>query len=144
MCARDYPAHAELLALVRQATASELPRAFAELALSQGVEAWLRAVFACNQYIDVQAPWTLRKTDPERMTAVRANLYAAIRYLAIASLPVIPAAAGKLLDQMGIPLEERSFAALAGDERHARLAASGFKLQLPKPIFPRLEIPATD
>ena len=32
-----------------------------------------KAVFACNQYIDAQAPWALRKTDPERMIAVLAH-----------------------------------------------------------------------
>ena len=52
------------------------PRHFEALALSQGIEAWLRGVFACNQYIDAQAPWTLRKTDPERMQAVLATLVA--------------------------------------------------------------------
>ena len=135
------PADEELLALVSEATQQELPRLFADLALSQGIEAWLRAVFACNQYIDTQAPWTLRKTDPDRMIAVLGALYQAIRDLAVAILPVIPASATELLDQMGIPAEERSFAALADRESYARLAASGFKLDLPKPIFPRLEAP---
>jgi methionyl-tRNA synthetase len=136
------PADGELLALVGNAAATEVPRAFEDLAPSQGIEAWLKAVFACNQYIDAQAPWSLRKTDPERMTAVLGTLYEAIRDLSIAILPVIPDAAGKLLDQMGIPAGERSFASLADGERQARLAASGFRLELPKPIFPRLEVPA--
>jgi methionyl-tRNA synthetase len=43
---------------------------------------------------------------------------------------------------MGIPAEERTFAALDDGESYARLAASGFKLDAPKPIFPRLEAPA--
>ena len=136
------PADQELLALVSAATREEVPRAFEELALSHGIEAWLRAVFACNQYIDAQAPWALRKTDPERMQSVLATLYAAIRDLAIAILPVIPASAGRLLDQMGITAEERNYAALADEQRYSRLAASGFRLQAPTPIFPRLEMPA--
>src|SRR3982751_4211195 len=60
----------ELLALVSEATRKEVPDAFDRLAFSVGIEAWLRAVFACNAYVDTQAPWTLRKTDPERMSAV--------------------------------------------------------------------------
>lgn len=137
---REDPADGELLATVAAATRKELPDAFQDLALSQGIECWLRAVFACNQYIDAQAPWTLRKTDPERMTAVLATLYIAIRDLAVAIQPIIPASAGKLLDQMGIPAEERSFAALEDEESYGRLAASGFKLALPTPIFPRLDM----
>ena len=39
----------------------------------------MRGVFACNQYIDAQAPWALRKTDPERMHAVLRTLVRAIR-----------------------------------------------------------------
>jgi len=131
-----------LLALVQRATRTEICEAFSDLALSLGIEAWLRAVFACNQYIDAQAPWTLRKTDPERMNAVLATLYVAIRDLAIAIQPVIPDSAARLLDQMGIPADERSFAALSDGNSYGRLAASGFSLAAPTGIFPRLEIPA--
>jgi len=141
---RGDAADAELLALVRRATAEELPARFAELALGQGIEAWLRAVFACNQYIDAQAPWALRKTDPERMTAVLATLCAAIIDLAIAISPVIPGGAARVLDQMGVPTEERDFTVLADTGRYARLAASGLVLAPPSPIFPRLEAPAAD
>jgi methionyl-tRNA synthetase len=141
---RADPADAELLAAVHQACAVELPDAFADLALMQGIEAWMRAVFACNQYVDAQAPWALRKTDPDRMTAVLATLYAAIRDLATAIAPIIPTAATSLLDQMGVPAGERGFAIFDDAGRHARLAASGFTLQPPTPIFPRLELAAED
>jgi methionyl-tRNA synthetase len=135
-------ADAELLALVRRATAEEVPARFEALELSQGIEAWIRGVFACNQYIDAQAPWALRKTDPERMTAVLATLCEAIVDLAIAISPVIPVASAKLLDQMGVPAGERDFTVLGDTERYARLAASGFTLAPPSPIFPRIEAPA--
>ncbi|HTU11083.1 MAG TPA: methionine--tRNA ligase [Allosphingosinicella sp.] len=135
------PADADLLALVRQTARAEVPAQFEALALSQGIEAWLRAVFACNQYIDAQAPWTLRKTDPERMTAVLATLCEAIVDLAVAIQPVIPGSAAKLLDQLGVPADERTYAALADEGRYERLAASGFTLAAPTPIFPRLELP---
>lgn len=133
------PADAALLALVRRAARTELPAQFEALALSQGIEAWLKAVFACNQYIDGQAPWALRKTDPERMTAVLATLYQAIGDLAIAIQPVIPASAARLLDQMGVPAAERTYAALEDEGRYGRLAGSGFTLAAPTPIFPRIE-----
>jgi methionyl-tRNA synthetase len=136
------PADEALLALVREATAGELPAHFEALALSLGIEAWLRAVFACNQYIDTQAPWALRKTNPERMTAVLATLYEAIRDLTIAIQPVIPDSAAALLDAMGVPPDARDYAALADEGSYARLAASGFTLAMPSPVFPRLDAPA--
>ncbi|HEV2817464.1 MAG TPA: methionine--tRNA ligase [Allosphingosinicella sp.] len=131
-----------LLALVRETARTTLPRHFEALELSQGIEAWLRAVFACNQYIDAQAPWALRKSDPERMKMVLATLYEAIIDLAIAIQPIIPGSAAKLLDAIGVPASERSYAALEDDGRYQRLAASGFTLAPPAPIFPRLEAPA--
>ena len=134
-------ADTELLDTVQAATA-EICRLFEDLTLSQGIEAWLRAVFACNQYIDAQAPWALRKSDPERMTAVLGTLCQAIRDLAIAIQPIIPGSAAKLLDQMGIPADERLYATLGDADAYRRIASSGFKLELPKPIFPRLELPA--
>src|SRR4051812_2523934 len=133
-------ADVELLAVARAACVGELPRHFDRLELSQGIEAWLRAVFACNQYIDAQAPWALRKTDPARMEAVLATLYRAIADLGIAIQPVVPGAAARLLDQMGVA--ERDYAALRDDGRYARLAASGFTLTAPTPIVPRIELPA--
>jgi len=139
---RSDPADAALLCGVREALVREMAGFFEDLALSQGVEAWLRGVFACNQYIDVQAPWTLRKTDPKRMEAVLATLVDAIRMLGIAVQPVVPGAAGRLLDQLGVPAEERNWAAIGDEAAYARRVASGFALTPPVPIFPRMEVPA--
>lgn len=114
--------------------------AFGDLMLSQGVEAWLRGVFACNAYIDAEAPWSLRKTDPERMHAVLGTLVRAIRMLAITILPIVPAAAERVLDQIGA--DTRDHAAADDDGWYARQAASGFRIAAPSPVFPRLELPA--
>jgi len=114
--------------------------AFEDLSLSQGVEAWLRGVVACNQYIDVQAPWALRKTDPERMHAVLRTLVRAIRILAITILPIVPVAAGKVLDQVGA--DARDHAAIDDEGWYDGLASSGFRIAPPSPIFPRLDLPA--
>ncbi len=120
--------------------ATGLKAAFGDLMLSQGIEAWLRGVFACNQYIDAQAPWALRKTDPERMHAVLRTLVRAIRILAIAILPVVPEAAAKVLDQIGA--DARDHAAVDDDGWYDRQAASGFGIPPPTPVFPRLDMPA--
>lgn len=134
----------ELLAIVRKACAEELVASFEALDFSNGIEGWMRAVFACNQYVDEQAPWTLKKTDPERMKAVLLTLFKAVRDLAIAIRPVVPASGDKLLDQLGIPQEERTFAALGDDGWYQRLVESGFRLEQPVGVFPRLEMPAED
>ena len=117
--------------------------AMADLAPSTAIEAWMRTVFACNAYIDAQAPWALRKTDPARMEAVLATLYEAIAHLAIIIQPVIPASATALLDQMGVPQTSRTYEAI-GSSTYADLRASGFTLSAPKPLFPRLELTEAD
>ena len=112
----------ELLNLVRKAANEELPEAFDRFAFSVGIEAWLRAVFACNQYVDTMAPWALRKTDPDRMTAVLGTLVVAVRELTRAIAPIIPESADKLL-------------ALIDSGK------GGAPIPQPTPLFPRLELP---
>ncbi|MEQ1640413.1 MAG: methionine--tRNA ligase [Novosphingobium sp.] len=128
-----------LFELVGRVTSIDMPEAFDALALSQGIEAWMSAVFACNAYIDAQAPWTLRKTDPARMQTVLATLYIAIAQLGVAILPIIPASAGKLLDAMGIAPELRTYQAIQS-HWYSPLAESDFRLDQPVGLFPRLEL----
>jgi methionyl-tRNA synthetase len=134
---RSDPADAALLAQVAEAGA-EFRREFAELSLSQALESWMRGVFACNQYIDAQAPWSLRKTDPERMHAVLGTLVRAIRDLAILVWPVIPTSAGRVLDQLGQVARDHD--ALVDGGWYERAAESGFRIAPPAPIFPRLAL----
>ncbi|TCU61439.1 methionyl-tRNA synthetase [Novosphingobium sp. PhB57] len=133
-------ADAQLLAAVAEGVAG-LRKSFDELSFSEGLEAWMRAVFACNQYVDDQAPWALRKSDPERMEAVLMMLFRVVRDLAIAVRPVVPGSIDKLLDQMGQNAGARDFAALTDQQWFKTLAASGFKVEKPVGVFPRLELP---
>ena len=63
---------------------------------------------------------------------------------AIAIQSVVPEKAASLLDQLGIPAGERSFAALDDREWFNRLVASGYTVAPPTPLFPRLELPAEE
>jgi len=112
----------ELLDLVTSVTIGDMAEQFDRLGFSFGIEAWMKAVFACNSYVDAQAPWTLRKTDPDRMAAVLGTLVVAVRQLARAIAPIIPASASKLLEAID-----------AG--------ADGAPIAQPVPLFPRLELP---
>lgn len=120
---------------------SGLRSAFDALDFSTGLEAWMRGVFACNQYVDEQAPWALRKSDPARMEAVLMTLFRVVRDLAIAVRPVVPTAIDALLDQMGHAIDARDYAALADTGWFDALAGSGFKVDKPQGVFPRLELP---
>ncbi len=132
-----------LFETVSKAVHIEIPLAFDAVAPTQAIEIWMQAVFACNAYIDAQAPWALRKTDAERMQTVLATLYICIAQLAVAIQPVIPSSAGKLLDTMGIPAEKRDYSAI-GSHWYSPLAESDFRLMAPAPLFPRLELPVEE
>jgi len=129
-----------LFAAVDVAISTEIPGHFKDLSLQQAVEAWLKAVFACNAYIDAEAPWALRKTDPERMQTVLATLYICIAQLAVAIQPVIPASSERLLDAMGVDPSLRTYEGIRSHWYYP-LAESDFALEKPTPLFPRLELP---
>ena len=88
-----------------------------------------------NIYIDKEAPWALRKTDPERMKQTLYLLLEVLRYIAIMLQPFIPDATTTMLDQLNIPVKQRSFANLT----KAFAIQPGAVIQEPKPIFPKLE-----
>jgi methionyl-tRNA synthetase len=131
----------KLIEMVGAVVSRKIPAHFEDLAMSQALESWMQAVFACNAYVDIQAPWALKKTDPERMETVLATLFICIAQLAVAVLPVIPSSATKLLDQMGIVDEVRNFAQI-GSHWYSPLAESDYRISQPVGLFPRLELPA--
>ncbi len=131
----------ELLALVKTAVCDTMAREFSALRLSHGIDAWMQAVFACNQYVDEQAPWALRKSDPARMEAVLMTLLRAIRMLAVGIAPVVPTAAASLLSQLGTTDGERDLLSLGNEDWLNRLISDGFVLSPPAPLFPRIEMP---
>jgi len=133
----------ELLELVGKAVVVDIPAAFEKLAFAQALESWMNAVFACNSYIDAQAPWGLKKTDPERMMTVLATLYIAIGQLAVSVIPVMPTSMAKLLGAMGISEELRTCAGISG-HWYSPLAESDYKIEKPEGIFPRLDLPEVE
>ena len=88
-------------------------------------------VGAANRYVDEQAPWALRKSDPARMATVLYVLAEVIRQLAILTQPVMPSSMAKILDQLAVPEDRRDFTALAEP------LAPGVALPKPAGVFPR-------
>jgi methionyl-tRNA synthetase len=113
---------AALLAKVREAEEGAKAR-FADYDFSAGLEAWMAAVFAANAYVDAQAPWALRKTDPSRMAEVLGTLAVVVERLGKVVEPIVPGSIARL------------------DAYLADGRAAG-RLLSPTPIFPRLELAA--
>jgi methionyl-tRNA synthetase len=123
----------EALLALADSLVDQMRAALDEQAIHVALQHWFDLVDAANKYIDVEAPWTLRKTDPERMETVLWCLLEAIRQLAILAQPFVPTAAAKMLDQLGVSEAARSFACLG---EIGRLRA-GTPLPPPQGVFPR-------
>jgi len=125
--------------------ADEAMLAMADAALAKAREAMkdfaLHTVLAdlwaliaeANRYFANNEPWRLTKTDPARRDTILYVTIEVLREVAILVQPVMPVAAGKLLDLLGVAQEDRSFAALGAEHR----LVSGTALPAPSAIFPR-------
>jgi methionyl-tRNA synthetase len=87
-----------------------------------------------DSYIDANAPWALKKTDPARMETVLFVLAETLRALGIVLQPFMPDTMWRLLDQLAIPAERRDFAALG----EAGWLVPGTALPPPQGLFPRI------
>ncbi len=109
-----------------------------ELVDSQAISKMLETIWdvvgEANRYVDAQAPWTLRKTDTARMNTVLYVLMDVIRYVALAASPIIPRGAAKIMDQLALSEDERTFASL-----HKSLEV-GRTLPAPQGVFPRIDV----
>jgi methionyl-tRNA synthetase len=114
---------------------SLLPKLRAEYAVPayhRALDHLWAVVADANRYVDEQAPWALRKSDPARCDTVLYVLAETIRHLGILIQPVMPGSMAKMLDQLAIPADKRDFASLA-----ASPLAAGMALPKPEGVFPR-------
>src|SRR6202045_3920052 len=101
--------------------------------LHQVLNAIWTVVAETNRYFAGEAPWALAKVNPLRQGTVLYVTAEGIRQIAILCIPFMPTAAPRLLDQLGIPLDGRTFSDVGGNGR----IASGRALPAPSAVFPR-------
>ncbi len=92
-----------------------------------------------NRYFDEQAPWGLKKTDPGRMKTVLYVTAEVVRQVSILCQAFLPDSAAKLLDQMKIDEDERSFEYLGVKHRLDPETV----IAKPEGVFPRFVEPET-
>jgi methionyl-tRNA synthetase len=114
-----------------------LPRVracMAEIAANRALELIWEVCGDANRYVDAQAPWTLRKTDPARMASVLWVLAETLRHLAVLTQPFLPQSSASLLGLLAVPEAERGFATLGAEGTPLR---AGTALPAPTGVFPR-------
>ena len=87
-----------------------------------------------NAYVDTQAPWALKKTDPDRMATVLYVLAEVIRNVALVIQPYMPESADKILSQLKVPEDQRGFTYVSPEYK----LASGVEIEKPQGVFPRI------
>ena len=99
----------------------------------------LRALWvAGNEYLQIAAPWTAFKTDPEKAAVgVRTGLNLAVLY-AILAQPFIPDAAKAVLDAIGVPENNRMWPR-ADDDGLFDALPRGMAVTPPDVLFQKIE-----
>lgn len=100
--------------------------------ISNAINAIIGLSSKANEYIDVNAPWNLRKTDVARMETVLYTLMEVIRVLGILLQPIIPESAAKILSLLNI--KDANLSSIK-----AQVLTPGVELPSPMVIFPRIE-----
>ena len=130
-------ADAELLATA-DGLLDRVRASFDGQAMHLALEAIWLMLGEANRYFSAQQPWVLRKSESEadqrRFRTVLYTTCEAVRIAALLVQPVMPDSAGKLLDLLGQPPDQRSFAAVG-----TRLAP-GTALPPPTGVFPRYQV----
>lgn len=121
-------------------TVGAMVNAFEHFEFSRGLEAVWSMLSAADKFIVERAPWTLaKKEDQESRRKLNATLYSAAEVLRIASAvlaPVMPASAGRIWQQLGMPepLESVRLDRLTWGQLQP-----GQKIGEVAPLFPRLD-----
>lgn len=106
---------------------------FDEQAFHKALDAIWEIVGECNKYADEQAPWSLSKSDTQRMNTVLYVLGETIRHVAVVTQPFMPDSMDKLLDQLAVPKEQRLIQHLSPEFA----LKPGTDLPAPTAVFPR-------
>ncbi len=103
------------------------------------LDAVWEGVRALNQYVTVEAPWQLAKdaANDARLDGVLYNLVDGLTALAVALGPFLPATAPRILEALRQPAD------LAWDRVRNGVAEEVDGIAAAKPLFPRIELPAT-
>jgi len=86
-----------------------------------------------NTFVDNQAPWSLKKTDPVRMEVVLYVVAILIIKSSILLLPIIPSSIKKVLSIFSLSVEEINLSKIQN------FLPEIISIKKPYPIFPRIE-----
>ncbi len=108
-------------------------------AFHRALEAIWGLVSEANVYVDEQAPWTLKKTDPARMRTVLYVMANVIRRITLLAHPFMPTSTAKLLSFLS-ETGEGGYALASFDA----MLEPGIAIDKPSGVFPRYVAPESE
>ena len=101
--------------------------------IDKSIKSVIEILSLTNAYVDDQAPWNLRKTDPKRMEVVLFIICNIIIKSTIMLYPVIPKSSEKVLSFFNLKIEDLHF------NKFDKIINKKININLPEPIFPRID-----
>ncbi len=103
-------------------------------AYSKALEVIWEVIKDANKYIDAEAPWKYKTTDPKRMDTILYCCCEIIRVVGILLQPFMPDSANRILNLIALSADKRSFSHLKTP------LISGVAIIEPKGVFPRYQL----
>ncbi len=122
----------QLLSIIKNVT-DKYFKNMDNMRISSAIEDVMNLLNEANAYVDSQAPWKLKNSDPERMKVV---LYLVINIIIKSSImlfPIIPKSAEKALSFFNISKDNISFKDINSLVSHEII------INNPEPLFPRID-----
>ena len=117
---------------------------YSEFKFSRALEGLWELVRGLNKYIDETAPWALYKSkDMERLSTVIYVLLENMRKIAVHLWPVMPEAAEKMIEQLGMTFDPEKIN-LPKELDVWGLLESGETVAKTSNLFPRVELPEAE
>ena len=101
--------------------------------IDRAIKSVMELLSNTNAYVDSQAPWSLKKTNHERMNVVLFIILNIIIKCSIMLIPIIPSSTSKVLSCFNIQKK------LIGFQNFEDLVDYEITVNKPKPIFPRID-----
>ena len=106
---------------------------------NQELNSYLKKVinysFNANKYFNDSEPWSLKKTDVERMNTILFTILEQIKNISILLNPIIPIATNKALNILNIPIKKRNIENI----KNKNLLNIGKKLNKYEILFKKIE-----
>ena len=101
--------------------------------IDKAIKSIMELLSITNAYVDSQAPWSLKKTNPDRMNVVLFIIANIIIKSSIMLFPIIPSSTNKALSFFNLNEKKISF------ENFENFIDYDILVNKPKPIFPRID-----